>query len=259
MTDQRAFLMHKPLSVVCSTVDSKLTDIVRDTTSENFGAKRGGVPRLTIYDIAAQAGFPGGYGNIGRLDAETSGILLFTRHSVFAERVRDPAVSREEYAARPNNSEAERTSYEQYLQTKAKTYELLLLPGRSATKQLVAADLHFDATAFEQLLSAPFSFQRNNVQFQTSPAEVRVVERFQDEKFSHGRPELGWCVRCHVTLREGKHHQIRRLAQLNDYKVISLTRIQIAGILAIESVPQPGDCRWLTAQEFDHISLHLGV
>ena len=57
----------------------------------------------------------------------------------------------------------------------------------------------------------------------------------------------------------GKHHQIRRMAQRNDYCVLSLTRVTIAGILSIQSVPKPGDCRWLTATEFDHISLHLGV
>ena len=209
--DRRAYLMHKPINVVCSTVDSALTDIVRDEGSKKFGGHRGGVSRMTIYDAAKSAGFPTNYGNIGRLDAETSGILLFTTHNDFFTKVRDPAISKEEYEADRSDgvqsstapSSSNHTSYEQYLQTKSKQYELVVLSGRNVTKQLVANDMQFNPEIFESQMGEPFTFQRNNIQFQTTKAEVKVLERYQSEQHSHGRPELGWCIRCLITLREG--------------------------------------------------------
>lgn len=57
----------------------------------------------------------------------------------------------------------------------------------------------------------------------------------------------------------GKHHQIRRMAHRQGYHVIGLKRVCISGILSIDTVPLPGDCRWLTVQEYNTISRHLGV
>jgi hypothetical protein len=33
------------------------------------------------------------------------------------------------------------------------------------------------------------------------------------------------------------------------YKVVALSRVRIAGILTIDSLPNPGSCRWLTIAE----------
>jgi hypothetical protein len=50
-------------------------------------------------------------------------------------------------------------------------------------------------------------------------------------------------------LSEGKHHQIRRIAKRSGFHVVSLHRVRIAGILSVDSVPEPGQCRWLTDDE----------
>lgn len=75
------------------------------------------------------------------------------------------------------------------------------------------------------------------------------MRRFRDELKSRGRPNLGWCIDVRVVIREGKHHQIRRMAKRSGYHVASLHRVSIASVLKIESVPLAGQCRWLTYEE----------
>ena len=41
--------------------------------------------------------------------------------------------------------------------------------------------------------------------------------------------------------------------------IVTLHRVQIASILRIESIPEPGDCRWLTAAEVAELSAGLGL
>lgn len=60
--------LHKPAGVICS-----------------HGDKRG---RKTIYDLVGDLGT--WYFSVGRLDQDTSGLLLLTNDSVFAERVASP-------------------------------------------------------------------------------------------------------------------------------------------------------------------------
>ena len=84
-------------------------------------------------------------------------------------------------------------------------------------------------------------------------ANVRVLRRFRDEAKSRGRPNLGWCIDVRVIIREGKHHQIRRMAKRSGFHVVSLHRVSIASILKIESVPLPGQCRWLTLEEIHNL------
>ena len=54
-----------------------------------------------------------------------------------------------------------------------------------------------------------------------------------------------------IVLREGKHHQIRRIAKRSGFHVARLHRVRIAGILSVDSIPNPGDCRWLTIEEIN--------
>ncbi|TAN23526.1 MAG: rRNA pseudouridine synthase [Acidobacteria bacterium] len=60
--------LHKPVGVICS-----------------HGDKRG---RKTIYDLVGDLGT--WYFSVGRLDQDSSGLLLLTNDSVFAERVASP-------------------------------------------------------------------------------------------------------------------------------------------------------------------------
>lgn len=60
--------LHKPAGVICS-----------------HGDKRG---RKTIYDLVGE--LPSWYFSVGRLDQDSSGLLLLTNDSVFAERIASP-------------------------------------------------------------------------------------------------------------------------------------------------------------------------
>ena len=50
----------------------------------------GGSPRTTIYDIAKEAGFPTDLGWVGRLDYETSGLIIMTDDSKLLRAIIDP-------------------------------------------------------------------------------------------------------------------------------------------------------------------------
>ena len=41
--------------------------------------------------------------------------------------------------------------------------------------------------------------------------------------------------------------------------IVTLHRVQIASILSIETVPNPGDCRWLSAHEVRELYEGLGL
>eukprot|EP01034_Spumella_vulgaris_P036904 gene36904-45528_t len=105
----------------------------------------------------------------------------------------------------------------------------------------------FDAKEFEKELAQPFVFDHQGETFKVKECEVELLERYQNPLHCHGKPFLG------------KHHQIRRMAHNHGYCVLGLKRVRISGILSVDSVPLPGDCRWLTVQEYEEISRHLGV
>ena len=195
-----SFLIHKPVGVVCATVDSNIGNIIRNKSDERYGMKKIAVPRPTVYDVANVAGFPNSFGLVGRLDTETSGIMLFTSHSDLLRKVRDPALSDEQYTTSYGNSGI---SYTEYCEGKSKKYELLLLSGKKVTSEHVANNFSFDAAEFESRLSEPFTFSRGGEECYVGSCQVTFLERFQDPKYSHGKPELGWCIRCCVVLLEG--------------------------------------------------------
>ncbi len=109
------------------------------------------------------------------------------------------------------------------------------------------------------LFSQPFSFSKGGVCYETSSAGVDLVRHWQDPALSQDQPHLGWCIELLITLAEGKHHQIRRMARRLRLHVVSLCRTNIAGVLDISSVPIPGQCRWLTVDEVKELYNNLGL
>lgn len=235
---QTTFLVHKPLGYVCSKVDSAVTDIIREKGHERVGEKRGGDARPTMYDLAIACGFPGNFSLVGRLDADTSGLILFTSNKALMAALNYPL-------------RADSINHNALLPFKQKEYFVKCLAGKTIMSRWREEGYEFNPFDLEKAMSEPFSFTRNGTTIDVSGAAVKVVERFQDPQFTHGRPDLGigWCVTIKVTIAEGKHHQIRRLVKRNDFHVVSLIRIGIASVLTIESLPDPGSCRWLTEGE----------
>lgn len=251
----RAFIVHKPIHVLSSTVDAGLTNVFRGDLSSKRSDARTRQQRLTIYDIVRECGFPTDCGLVGRLDYETSGIMLFTDHTELGSAIRDPV---------DDSSEFFGSSF------KTKEYHLQLLPRKGMNPTT------FDAASFSNEMSEPFTFRRFGVEYKTSRADCKVLRIRHEESLSFGQSHLGWIIEVSVIIREGKHHQIRRMASRGQYHVHSLCRVRIANILSIDTVPNPGnylmgslaqqarnigivhlitricfigDCRWLTPAE----------
>ena len=224
----RTFIIHKPRGCISATVDAHVTDIVTRKGDPRIGERVGGESRKTVYDLALAAGFPNDCGLVGRLDCETSGIMIFTDDSALSRAIINPVDEGSEHFKSP---------------FKSKEYVVQLIPSKGHDPAA------FDPIALEHELSKPFSFSRLGILYQTSPAEVCFIRCWHEEEMSYGRCHLGWIIEVRVILREGKHHQIRRMARRSNYSVHRLERIRIANILSLESIPNPGDCRWLSPEE----------
>jgi 16S rRNA U516 pseudouridylate synthase RsuA-like enzyme len=85
MSTTKAFLIHKPIGAISSTVDSKLNSIIMNKDDPLCGqtySNKGVTSRPTVYDYAQLAGFPTNFSLVGRLDVATSGIMLFTNDTI---------------------------------------------------------------------------------------------------------------------------------------------------------------------------------
>ena len=182
-------------------------------------------------------------GLVGRLDKETSGVIMFTDDSGLSTALREPIGQLDL----------------PYLHSKSKIYKLCLLPGKKALmKQNYFSEL-FDPFLVIKELSEPFSFNHKSSEYQVNRCDIQFLRKFQEERYSFGREELGWCLELSVTLKEGKHHQIRRMARRCGFHVVSLQRTCIGGFLNIDLVPEPGDCRMLTMEEVNTLKQGLGL
>ena len=225
-----AFVVHKPTGVLSSRVDSRTTSIITKKSDPMRGQAYGGEPRLTVFDIALKAGFPSDFSLVGRLDGETSGIMLFTKDMVLDKAIRDPPEDLSEQS-----------------EIKVKEYEIVMMGERLCPENRV------DYQELADELSEPFTFSRHGVVYSTQRATVTIQRHWQEAHLSRGQPHLGWCVQASVVIREGKHHQIRRMARRSELSVIRLQRIRIAGCLHLNSIPMPGDCRWLRVDEVEFL------
>lgn len=232
----RYFLFHKPLNALCSTVDNKPPSRRHDKDSDLN-------PRRTVYECLVDAGFPCDVGLVGRLDNMTSGVMLFCSDAALSSALRNPP----------------RLPAEVANAFKAKVYSLMLL-SRPRMHRLHEERSPERLAELCEELSQPFSFVEHGVVRVCSRAKVEPVRCFRDPLYAQNdQPHLGWCFECTVTLSEGKNHQIRRMAARGRYHVVALTRVKIAGILTLESVPEPGSCRWLGDQEVQAIRRGLGM
>lgn len=235
----RTYLFHKPVGVICSRVDTKP-----------------GEARETIYAFVKRLGFPDDVGLVGRLDMDTSGIILFTDCAEFSRAIKDPIEAddcpeTESIEAR-GSSPLEADHQDNMHLHKEKEYHVALLLGRDKIKQFRETQT-IDLQQIEKELRAPLTFHRGGRRSQTKECHVKALRTYQDKDYSYGRADFGWVVEVKIQISEGKHHQIRRLAKRSGFHVLSLTRTKISGYLSIESVPNPGDCRWLSCEEKAHL------
>ena len=266
--------IHKPINVVSST-DSQ------NTASKNKLM----ASRRSIYELLKEGGYPH-MGLVGRLDAMTSGVMLFTNDSKMQRLLLTPEEQEEddkernhlglgsrkrkapeldadegrqgtEKAQEKEQGEDEEKGEERGAgkEYKVKEYILTVLGGPQRKWGTNWCD-EARAALIEEM-TAPLEFSNKGIKYYAKSAEVSILSRYRSEKHSHGGKgpvgaDLGWVCSLKVVLREGKHHQIRRLAARSKLLVISLVRHTFAGgLLSLDdpTLKEPGSMRPLTEGE----------
>lgn len=251
---------HKPLNVVSSRVVTKVSPGKK--LKKKSRTESDGIANVSIYDLAEKtSGFDvTKLGLVGRLDAMTTGAMLFTDDSKLYTALLFPEDCEDDEEKRDDENDSE--TLRKY-KTKVYHLDVLATPHRkwgtdwSADRQ----------TKLLEELSAPLTFRLKGIEYTTKPAEVSIVSRYRSEEHSFGGKgprgaDLGWCAKLKVVLREGKHHQIRRLASRSKLIVCALTRVSFAGgVLTIEdaSLREPGSGRRLLESEVKELREAFGL
>jgi len=260
-----AFLIHKPIDVISSKVDPKVVKTQKDQKpSKRLKDPKVFSPRTTVYEIAAKANFPTTFGLVGRLDYETSGVMLMSSDNNLACAIRDP-VDMEvdvEFQQDPSGSGEIIPYRHQSGWVPPASFDLKWKEKEYIVKCLSPRIFHEGVSVLLSEMMEPLSFTRVNRQFDCKPPTgLTVVSTYRDDaySFNNAKPFLGWCVELRFVLREGKHHQIRRICSRSKLKVLSLTRVRLANILTLDSVGSPGACRWLTMTELYALYTGFGL
>jgi pseudouridine synthase len=206
------YIINKPLGVISSKEESNSND-------------------KTIYDLAHSCGYPSNIGLVGRLDKNTSGIILMTDDNRLNRAITFPSDEENEY--------------------KEKIYILTV-----TSLSFYEID---NFSEIENKMSEPLEFINKGSLKSTSKSRVKIIRHFQDEELSKGFPHLGWCLELQISIKEGKHHQVRRMAYRSKYSIISLKRICLCKILTLNKIPNPGDIRWVEYAEIEEIYKGLNL
>ena len=198
--------MNKPCGYVCSAVsDSHKTvyDLLTPELQELVqGAKRGS--RLHT---------------VGRLDADTSGLLLLTTDGFFSHRITASTV-------------VELDKLNHRMDRISKTY-------RTTLTNPVSPDIQSEyiTRAASGLTLPP---EKKYGEQQAEPA----VLHFQNSEI------------CEITVHEGKFHEVRRIFRALGNEVKELERISIGGLTLPEDLT-PGKWRNMTDEEKNSVTLNL--
>ena len=206
------YIINKPYNVLSSREEL-------DNKNENIE---------NIYQIAAKSNFPiDNIGLVGRLDKETTGLMLMTNDARLNRALTFPSEEENRF--------------------KEKDYLIRLYSEKLYNKNKE------DLEKLRLEMSAPFSFTRGGIVKFASESKVEIINYFQNQNLTKGgHSHLGWCVDAKITIREGKHHQVRRIASRSNLKVIFLQRISIGGVLDISKVPCEGECKYV---EYEDVKL----
>ncbi|MES1912071.1 MAG: hypothetical protein MHM6MM_004407 [Cercozoa sp. M6MM] len=216
------FILHKPRGVLSSRKDGR------------------GLEKKTLYDVIDGNVFPH-VGHVGRLDEDTSGVLLMTDDSLLNMALLSPFFK----GNAPPGS----------VDPVYKVYHLHVAG-------------HYDESADPvQLMRTPLKCEngcRDGTDYFTRPAQIRVLRHYsvtQQEDEDRGYrwlPHAGKRTVLEVRIREGKKRQIRRLARRSRLPVRWLHRVQIGDekdALPLHlrrsdgSFMEAGECRWLTPDD----------
>lgn len=193
-----------------------------------------------MYDECKERGFPVDVGMVGRLDTDTSGLIMFTDDARLNKAISSP------YTAGCSGGTARFHQKEYVVTVKGCRSDLL-------------ADGALDLGELEREMAAPLTFSQCGYLLSTQPAQSVRVEALWREPYQERAPLGTFTADVAVILCEGKNHQVRRTCHRSGLKVKALRRRTIATVLRVESVSSPGDVRWLTTEEAAKLYVGVGM
>jgi 16S rRNA U516 pseudouridylate synthase RsuA-like enzyme len=244
--NKRHFVLNKPPLCLCSTVDNqpqpkieknatKLLQKQLDDVEEHLDKKRKisrEAQRRTVYTYLDMAGFPS-IGCVGRLDYDTSGLLLFTDDAELNYACRDKNYCGKEEAVGLKSTAPI-----------AKVYEVDVAGSWSATDAPICL-------LSEPLLYPKLGKKGADIWTDNASCELLSVRTtlLPGELDPWPWPPHGGAVTClRFTLCEGRKRQIRQLCKRSKLHVRRLHRVQYGPLQLDEELPM-GHCRWLSNEE----------
>ncbi len=207
MAEKIYLIMNKPLGYVCSAVsDSHKTvyDLLTPELHELVqGVKRG--HRLHT---------------IGRLDSDTSGLLLLTTDGMFSHKITSTVVECPKDVSKPPQNYGIPKTYHATLRT----------PVSSSEQQ------DYITRASQGLTLPP------EKKYGEQQAEAAVLHFLNSEL-------------CEITVHEGKFHEVHRIFRALGNEVKELERISIGGLTLPEDLT-PGQWREMTKDEINSLYSH---
>lgn len=222
-TEQLTYALHKPRGVLS----------INQRKQDNI------TPTLT--NVMLDAGFSPMAGHVGRLDVQTSGVILVTADSALHRAI----------LHQPDKSDGVELT---------KEYTLLLLGQHRSGSHAIAS------------LAEPLTFSRSSSLVYADAARVRHLRCFQDDAIAAGGyrnidrvaayPDIssgptdegteadarcGWLTEVSVQICQGRHHQIRRLCARAGLHLLHLRRVAIGPVRLGDM--RPGEVRLLGSEE----------
>lgn len=126
----------------------------------------------------------------------------------------------------------------------------LLSPARHVDKQYYARiEGHLPPDAVSRMAEGLTLKDGTEVK----PAKLEIIERIEEENFA-GSGERNPRVGILLTIQEGKFHQVKRMFEALDCRVVFLKRLSMGSLKLDESL-QPGEYRKLTEEELKKLKL----
>ena len=243
---ETVYALHKPRNVVSA---------VGDNLPIGRRGKRCQYPTLT--DVMLDAGVEPLTGHAGRLDAETSGLILITSDSLLLRAILGWSQVLDAFGGT----------------VVTKRYSLLLAgrhPPDSPQLASLSEPLTHQRGRKEYYSDGAVSVEHRGcfVDVELASGEHALIDRSDAEAVEQVRarmrkpaysratgervppyaPHDGWLTRVELELSQGRHHQVRRLARRAGLKLLHLKRVAV-GPIELAADEAPGSVRVLGSEE----------
>lgn len=242
--DETVYAIHKPRNVISAASD--------DRARSGSGRPSN---RPTLTDVMVAAGVDPLPGHCGRLDAETSGLILVTSDTLLLRAVLNWPEVLDAHGGTPLTK--------RYSLLLAGRHEPLSPPlltlgeplqhqrgGKAFSSNAAEAVDHRRCFVDEDIASGEHALiDRKDDDVETARARLRQqrakprFSRKTGERVPPYVPQDGWLTNVDLVLSQGRHHQVRRLVRRADLKLLHLRREAVGPVCLGEMAP--GDVRVL--------------